>query len=194
MPSTRIPAPRTPPFDSTGHFSREWYLFFYNLFDLVLSGSNDISIADVLVQPQFDMGTVDAEIKGAQLEALIVNSGSQDQFAKLVKDLQGALLRPYPPEVVPPVNVITSISANKTFAWDESMISASVTGLTVTLPKATVGGPDRTVSLGTTGSVTIAPGGSDVILLPTTDTTVTLYNKGDSLTFRPVNSTTWVMV
>lgn len=87
MPSARIPAPRTPPFDSTGHFSREWYLFFYNLFDLVLSGSNDVSIADILVQPQFDIGAVDAEIKGAQLEALIVNCGSQDQFAELIKDI-----------------------------------------------------------------------------------------------------------
>ncbi len=194
MPSTNIPAPRTAPFDEKGNFTREWYLFFYNLFSLVLQGNNTTSLNDVLIQPQADPGAVDAEIKSAQLDQLVVNSGTQDQFAKLTKDLQGALLRPHPPEVVPPVNRITDTAVNKTFDWDESEINATVTGLTITLPKATYGGAERTVSQGAVGTVTIAPGGSDVILLPTTDTTVTLYTKGNSLTFRPINSTTWVMV
>lgn len=194
MPSTLIPAPRTPPFDSTGHFSREWYLFFYNLFDLVLKGNNTISLQDVLVQPQFDVGSISSDIQKVQLEQLVVNDRLSDQFAKIIKDLQAASLRPNPPEVVPPVNVITGTGVNKTFAWDESQINATVSGLTVTLPKATYGGADRTVSLGVIGNVTIAPGGSDIILLPTSDTTIILYMKGDSLTFRPINSTTWAIV
>lgn len=194
MPNTLIPAPRTPPFDSTGHFSREWYLFFYNLFQLVNGGANTTSIADLLILPPYDPAGVSSEIERAQLEQLVPSSVNIEEIAKILKDLQGGSLLPYPPEVVPPVNVITEITANKTFSWDESELHATVSGLTATLPKATYGGADRTVSLGTVGNVTIAPGGSDTILLPTTDTTVILYVKGNSLTFRPINSTTWTIV
>ena len=194
MHSTLIPTPRTPPFDNTGKFSREWYLFFYNLFKLTSDGGNTVSITDLLIQPHLDMGGVDAEIRRAQREQITVNSGLQDQLAQTIKDLQASSLRPHPPEVTPPVNRITDTTTSRTFDWDEAGINATVTGLTITLPKATYGGADRTVTQNVVGSVTIAPGGSDTIILPTTDTTITIYNKGDSLTFRPINSTTWAIV
>lgn len=50
---TNIPAPRVPFIDErTGLMSREWYLFFLNLFLLTGSGTNDISLADVQVSPE----------------------------------------------------------------------------------------------------------------------------------------------
>lgn len=53
MPNiTNIPAPRVPIIDNkTGLLSREWYLFFLNLFILTGSGTNDTSLQDVQVGP-----------------------------------------------------------------------------------------------------------------------------------------------
>lgn len=49
---TQIPALRVPIIDPrTGLISREWYLFFFNLFNLAGGGSNTISLADVQVGP-----------------------------------------------------------------------------------------------------------------------------------------------
>lgn len=51
---TQIPALRVPIIDPrTGLISREWYLFFFNLFNLVGGGSNQVSLTDVQVgQPE----------------------------------------------------------------------------------------------------------------------------------------------
>lgn len=70
------------------------------------------------------------------------------------------------------------------------------TGLTRTLPKARneLIGMDWTVILNVIGYVTISPDSGDAIILPTTDTTVTIYNKGTSLTFRCLDTTTWGIV
>lgn len=53
MPNiTTIPAPRVSIIDDrTGLMSREWYMFFLNLFTLTGSGSNDISLQDVQIGP-----------------------------------------------------------------------------------------------------------------------------------------------
>ena len=49
---TRIPAPRVDIIDArTGKVSREWYLFFLNLFNLTGEGSNPISIDELLLGP-----------------------------------------------------------------------------------------------------------------------------------------------
>ncbi len=49
---TRIPAPRTPLIDErTGLMSREWYRFFYNLFDLAGGGGNFTSLTDLQKGP-----------------------------------------------------------------------------------------------------------------------------------------------
>ena len=51
---TQIPALRVPIIDArSGLISREWYLFFFNLFNLVGGGSNETSLTDVQVgQPE----------------------------------------------------------------------------------------------------------------------------------------------
>lgn len=49
---TKIPAPRTPLIDArTGLMAREWYKFFYNLYDLTGTGGNFISLEDVQKGP-----------------------------------------------------------------------------------------------------------------------------------------------
>jgi hypothetical protein len=49
---TKIPAPRTPLIDErTGLMSREWYRFFYNLFNLAGSGGNFTSLLDLQKGP-----------------------------------------------------------------------------------------------------------------------------------------------
>lgn len=72
----------------------------------------------------------------------------------------------------------------------------TVDALTVTLPAASteIIGLEWTVLLGIAGSVTIQPDGTDVIILPTTDTTVSLYQEGDSVTFQCLDATTWGLV
>ena len=56
MPSplniTQIPALRVPIIDArTGLISREWYLFFFSLFNLVGAGGNALSLTDLQVGP-----------------------------------------------------------------------------------------------------------------------------------------------
>lgn len=53
MPNiTNIPAPRVPLTNSdTGLISREWYMFFFNLFNLTGGGQNPVSIEDILTAP-----------------------------------------------------------------------------------------------------------------------------------------------
>lgn len=55
MPNiTNIPAPRVEFIDPrTGLMSREWYRFFLNLFQLTGNGSNDITLTDLQVAPQY---------------------------------------------------------------------------------------------------------------------------------------------
>ena len=90
---TIIPAPRTSPFDPrTGHFSREWYRFFYNLFQLTSSGTNTTSLQDVQIGPQTDPGGIAVEIAAAQQNQLVVGPGLQDQIAQLSKELQALAL------------------------------------------------------------------------------------------------------
>jgi hypothetical protein len=49
---TNIPAPRVPIIDErTGLISREWYRFFFNLFNLTGGGSNFASLRDLQVGP-----------------------------------------------------------------------------------------------------------------------------------------------
>jgi hypothetical protein len=49
---TNIPAPRVDFIDPrTGLMSREWYRFFFNLFNLTGAGANDVSLSDLQVGP-----------------------------------------------------------------------------------------------------------------------------------------------
>ena len=64
---TRIPAPRTPFLDQrTGLVSREWYRFFYNLFNLTGGGGNFSSLTDIQKGPP-----------GIQLEEFQIDPNAQ---------------------------------------------------------------------------------------------------------------------
>lgn len=59
MPSiTTIPAPRVPPVDKDGRLTREWYRFFYNLFELTGGGGSSTTTVDILLEPQLDVSVV----------------------------------------------------------------------------------------------------------------------------------------
>lgn len=164
MPSTSIPAPRTPPFDETGRFSREWYIFFYNLFNLVLQGNNTISIQDVLVQPQFDPAGVAADLDRAQLEQLIVNTGTQDQFAQVIKELNALKIiaseQKVSSEIVKRINALECAPVNLDTVvnrtGDTMPGSLGVGGLTVntdSLRVTTAKTPATAAATGTAGQI-----------------------------------------
>lgn len=96
----------------------------------------------------------------------------------------------------PDTTVNASLSASTTLSYATKTVVMKASGKTVFLPTGSseIVGQDWTVVLGTIGTVMVSPGVSDALLLPTTDTTVSLYNKGDSLTFRCLAPTTWGMV
>lgn len=113
MPSpyniTNIPAPRVDFIDPrTGLMAREWYRFFFNLFNLTGAGTTDTSLADLQVGPPvYDVtGAIDQNLDSVrlslqsdtvqdalseiqkQVEAL--ESGSQqEQFFELLKRIEG---------------------------------------------------------------------------------------------------------
>ena len=100
MPSplnvTTIPAPRTPLTDpATGLLSREWYRFFFNLFNLTGGGSSPTSITDLQSGPPF--ATVDEITNSTDIKIQgFATSPSQDallaQIAELQKQVQAAEL------------------------------------------------------------------------------------------------------
>ena len=100
MPSplnvTTIPAPRTPLTDpDTGLLSREWYRFFFNLFNLTGGGSSPTSLTDLQVGPPF--ATVDEVNNSTDIKIQgFATSPSQDallaQIAELQKQVQAAEL------------------------------------------------------------------------------------------------------
>ena len=86
---TNIPAPRVDFIDPrTGLMAREWYRFFFNIFELVGGGRNNTSITDLLVGPPAinqvlgDLGIVYDQ---AQLAAMMA------QYEQATKDLQNQL-------------------------------------------------------------------------------------------------------
>lgn len=90
---TQIPALRVPIIDPrTGLISREWYLFFFSLFNLTGSGSNAISLADVQVgQPESQLETQQVVVDAA-LQALGVTpneSGWEASQGSIESTLQG---------------------------------------------------------------------------------------------------------
>jgi hypothetical protein len=100
MPSplniTSIPAPRTPLTDpNTGLLSREWYRFFFNLFNLTGGGTSPTSLTDLQVGPPF--ATVDEVNNSTDIKIQgFATSPSQDgllaQIAELQKQVQAAEL------------------------------------------------------------------------------------------------------
>lgn len=100
MPSppniTNIPAPRVPIIDDrTGLISREWYRFFFNLFNLTGGGSNETSLQDVQVGPPGgldEQAAVNQRLDG--LFAAPDGSAQESQIAALQTQVDGMMLGP----------------------------------------------------------------------------------------------------
>ncbi len=68
---TQIPALRVPIIDPrTGLISREWYLFFFSLFNLAGAGSNTLSLADLQVGPADSILSTQQTVVDTALQAL----------------------------------------------------------------------------------------------------------------------------
>lgn len=87
---TNITPPRVPLTDSrTGLISREWYRFFFNLFQLTGSGTNYASLTDLQLGPpqqEIDLTTVDPVPSG--FSAYAAGSTQESQIAEIEKQLQ----------------------------------------------------------------------------------------------------------
>ena len=87
---TNITPPRVPLTDSrTGLISREWYRFFFNLFQLTGSGTNYTTLTDLQVGPpaqELDLTTVDPLPAG--FAAYAAGSAQESQIAEIEKYLQ----------------------------------------------------------------------------------------------------------
>lgn len=110
MPSppniTNIPAPRVPIIDErTGLMSREWYRFFFNLFNLTGGGSNSTTLEDLQVGPPG--GADDLFVSDQQIAGLLGapdGSAQQSQIAVLQNEVQAlALAPPYTPHSPSPI-------------------------------------------------------------------------------------------
>jgi hypothetical protein len=100
MPSppniTNIPAPRVPIIDErTGLISREWYRFFFNLFNLTGGGSNATSLQDLQVGPP---GGLDEQTAiNQRLDGLFAGpdgSTQESQIAALQTQVEALTLNP----------------------------------------------------------------------------------------------------
>ena len=93
---TRIPAPRTPLIDErTGLMSREWYRFFYNLYNLAGTGGNFISLEDIqkgppAVPPETLQVDPNAPTNAPSDSPLL------SQIAEIEKSVEGLELQPQP--------------------------------------------------------------------------------------------------
>ena len=97
---TNIPAPRVPITDAeSGIMSREWYRFFFNLFNLTGAGSNPTSLSDLQVGPppsqeinfslQFDEGKLGPPVQDQS--GTIEAAATQAVLASMVPDQSGAV-------------------------------------------------------------------------------------------------------
>lgn len=92
--------------------------------------------------------------------------------------------------------VDAAIATNTTLDSSTRIVSASVTGLTITLPVASSAliGKKWTVILAANGYVDVTVSGSDTFVLPETDSTIRLDIKGSSLTLCCLSASTWGIV
>lgn len=49
---SNIPAPRVPVLDASGLMTRQWYRYFFNLFNLTNAGSSPFNVNDLMLMPQ----------------------------------------------------------------------------------------------------------------------------------------------
>lgn len=93
MPSpyniTSIPAPRVDFIDPrTGLMAREWYRFFFNLYNLTGAGTTDTSLADLQVgPPMYDVtGAIEQNLDSVRLS--LQSDSVQDALSELQKQIQ----------------------------------------------------------------------------------------------------------
>lgn len=88
---TAIPSSRVPFLDSrTGLISREWFLFFQNLFVLIGSGRNENSLEDLQLGPLPQNPDVVGQIDGIQV-GVSPNNDSRDQVTEVMDAVNGLL-------------------------------------------------------------------------------------------------------
>lgn len=86
---TNIPAPRVDFIDPrTGLMAREWYRFFFNLFNLTGAGTTDTSLADLQVGPPvYDVtGAIEQNLDSVRLA--LQSEDVQSALAELAKQIQ----------------------------------------------------------------------------------------------------------
>lgn len=196
--TTGIVPPNTPLVDGRGMISPAWYRYLVQNRNAVDSASNEVGIeVSNSASLQMDVDHLAYQVGGPAVvqiptlnELADVSTFGAGAFYAIRFNATTGQWEAVNDHSVATVTTSSALTTAAYTAW------VTVSGLTVTLPASasTVIGVEWTVILGVAGNVTIAPNGSDVITLPTTDTTVTLYNKGDSLTFRYLGSATWGMV
>ena len=110
--ATQIPAPRVPLIDTTTNLmSREWYRFFYNLYNLTGSGSNAASLTDVQLGPSDSQLSTENLVFLSELQGLAVSPANTPQ---LNRTRYGAFLDTTT-QTAAAINTAYAISFNTTY-------------------------------------------------------------------------------
>lgn len=131
--TTQIPAPRVPVLDArTGLMSREWYLFFVNLYNLSGSGQNAISLTDVQVGPSDSaLTTFQADVDStfqALESAPSLNSFTADQI-NLATSIQGLQEAPSNNALLSTIAKLMSDAQALALSLDGNALLSAVTDL-----------------------------------------------------------------
>lgn len=132
---TQIPAPRVPIVDpQTGYINREWYRFFYNLYNIAGTGTSSISTVDLALAPvpQFTDGG------GGTAPVIIEEVDIGPPFPPIPGEFEDKNPAPYVPPVPLPLPVPTLKTADFTVTDNELWLINNKSGstCTVTLPTA----------------------------------------------------------
>ena len=173
MASTLQPPPRRfQPLDPrSGQFSRAWDQWFQQLSTLLDSGIVPWTAIDFTGSDHNDISTIQG---GDTSERYHLTAAEHAQAAYSV----------------------TSIAADATLTDAQHCVLVTASGCEITLPAASadrVGGT-WTVALGVPGWTEISAAGSDVILLDGASDSITLDQRGTSVSLRCVTATSWVIV
>lgn len=93
---------------------------------------------------------------------------------------------------------VTSTAVDLTLTTAHNTVYVTASGKTITLPAASTANIGRiwTVNFSTTGTLTIQRQGSDTIMTPTsaTDTSISVTERGTSITLKCVSASTWIII
>jgi hypothetical protein len=174
--------PPPPIQDKPGSFTwLEWYRLLRNY--VATSGSIPWAIIDFAGSSISDI----ASRSHQQLQAL--QGGTTGEYYHLTAAQASALAAS---------SAVQSVAVNTTLddTYQTTVVTAS--GKTVTLPAASTAriGKTWTIEFATTGTCTVVTSGSDSFPAPTsaTETTLIMTQRGQSVSFRCMSSTTWGLV